>query len=170
MELNKILKNTIITIIKHCNEHELKFIGSISDFFLYKDFNLKYNFKIHDLDVVIYEIDTLNKLNSILGVEARLVHEHKKYEYKQYYISVNNELNFDVFLKKKDNIFFPKENFKYTEFEGERLSYYDLRTRYEILRLITTDDWNVIPYNLERQLKHLKKLNTYKRLLDEGKR
>lgn len=157
MRILKKHTDLILLLCSNLKENEFCFGGSISDYFILKKIGINVNILINDIDICVYNKQTINKLNEILKVEMKHVNDvdNSIFKYKQYYIRYN-DCSLDVFLR-DDNL-----KLTQTTFNGFRLFYTSIEERYDILKKAILNEYILRPDDNNRQLKYIKKLMLYK--------
>ncbi len=153
----------VYKIISNLNENEIIFGGSISDYFLYEKHNVNINFKIKDVDVIIFNTDTLAKLEDIFefkSVYKGLIKTNVFRDYNQYHIYLKGSM-IDIFMY--DNDFFNTEIAEYYEY---KVRYYSMEDRIDILKKAIQHEFGMMQFNNYRQFKHIKKLMVYNEIIN----
>lgn len=167
MEIAEHVDDILLKIVENFTPEEIIITGGVSDYFNYKKNNFENRLIIKDVDVVICDKAILTRLETVFNNSSSLIFENNIFGSEQYYLWVNENCYFDVFLVKDINIFNSIGTNKYT-YKEHSLSCTNYIERYNEVRGMFNDIHNSSePFN-KKLFKYLKKSIIYRRLINNG--
>lgn len=94
MVVSNNIVNLILRIVSEIDYKDIVFVGGITDYYHFNKLKIHYDGEINDIDIAIFNINTLNQIENVLNVKANLVYSCEYYN--QYYIRINN-IVIDIF-------------------------------------------------------------------------
>lgn len=152
-----VISNNIIDVIhkivSEMDFNSIVFAGGITDYYHYNKLKIQYDNEIHDIDIAIFNINTLHQIENITNVKAILVYAGEYYT--QYYIRVNN-ISVDIFHC------YDYDNHKYeaVNFYGKQINVWSIEYRLITLKRTIIKELHDIPKN-RKIFKYLKKMMLY---------
>lgn len=148
----------VLKLIKNIDNSEIVFGGSVSDYFLFKKYNASVDFVIKDVDLIVYDLKTLNKIEELFSQDSLfigLVNNGVYHTHNQYYIKYCG-CSIDIFCYDA-NVF----TTMVSKYENYSISHLDLTSRMDILNRAIRQEHALKPMNNVKQMKYVKKLMCY---------
>lgn len=159
MKTNNNIFETIDELLNVFDTNTFIFGGSISDYFIFKKYNINHRINISDIDLIIYDNKIINTLEKYYNKPSILYTSNDMYD--EYHLHIKNNTLIDIFIPKITH------NIEHSIFNDKTIKHYTLNQRYEILLNTLIYEFNGNKNNGVRSFKHLNKLMIYKHIINE---